>query len=232
MLKEAARLGYISENPSRGVGAVKETPKEKSFLTLDEVRKLFQEDSIKAIWEDKLDHFTINLIAASTGMRMGEIQGLQVQYVNPNHIVVTNSWGRKHGLKEPKFRSNRTIPIPTRTSEYLHIAADQSPYKEPDDLVFYGSNRKKPIDHKKIGEIFYQAINRIGINEEQRKKRNITFHSWRHFFNTHCRLNKIPDSKIQRITGHKTQEMTEHYTQFQIDDYKDVIQLQGEILGQ
>jgi integrase len=42
---------------------------------------------------------TINLLAASTGMRMGEIQALQVGNIFDNHVHVEYSWARKYGLK-------------------------------------------------------------------------------------------------------------------------------------
>jgi integrase len=59
--------------------------------------------------------------------------------------------------------------------------------------------------------------------------RNVTFHSWRHFFNSYFRT-KIPDAKLQQMTGHKTQEMTDHYTHFRIEDFNDVRLLQGEMV--
>jgi integrase len=69
-------------------------------------------------------------------------------------------------------------------------------------------------------------LREIGFSEEERKTRNITFHSWRHFFNTTLRASNVPDSKLQELTGHKTDSMTAHYTQFDIGDFKDVRRLQ------
>ncbi len=77
-----------------------------------------------------------------------------------------------------------------------------------------------------IQRTFSKALHKIGINEEERRKRNITFHSWRHFFNTLCRVNNISDSKLQRITGHKTDKMTEHYTHYSKNDFKDILAVQ------
>ena len=50
MLKEAERRGYLSINPSHLIGALRKKPKEKSILTQDEVKELFQEDRIDEIW--------------------------------------------------------------------------------------------------------------------------------------------------------------------------------------
>jgi site-specific recombinase XerD len=70
MLKEAERRGYLSTNPAHLIGALTKKTKEKSILTQDEVRVLFQEDRIDEIWAGDLRHYTVNLLAASTGMRM------------------------------------------------------------------------------------------------------------------------------------------------------------------
>ncbi|HEB09802.1 MAG TPA: site-specific integrase, partial [Spirochaetales bacterium] len=184
MLKEAERLGYIAKDPSKNTGILKEKPKEKTTLTLIEVRKLFDETSINGVWNNDFTQYVINLLGASTGMRMGEIQGLQIQHVHKDYVSVTHSWARKHGLKEPKWNSKRIVPIPNKTSKYLQRVIDQSPYKDSEDLVFYGADRKRPIDHKTILEHLYLALENIGIASEERKTRNVTFHSWRHFFNS------------------------------------------------
>ncbi len=78
---------------------------------------------------------------------------------------------------------------------------------------------------------FNKALENIGIPDTERRERNISFHSWRHFFNTLCRVGMVPDSKLQRITGHHTQKMTEHYTHYKIKDFKDVMQIQEEIFS-
>ena len=77
-------------------------------------------------------------------------------------------------------------------------------------LIFHGLALDKAIDHKVIIKRFYSALVRIGITDIQRIERNITFHSWRHFFNSYMRT-RIPDNQLRKITGHRTIAMTEHY---------------------
>lgn len=228
MLGEAARLGYLYGNPSAIIKPLAEYPKKKTILTIDEVKELFREDRIKELWEDNIKQYTLNLLAASTGMRMGEVQGLQIQHVFPNYVFVTNSWERKYGLKGTKTGLNRAIPIPEKTSKYLHVLITSSPYISPEDLVFYGKDARTPIPHKDILNKLYIAFNGIGLSPEERKKRNITFHSWRHFFNTVFR-SRISDSKLQQLTGHKSLQMTNHYTHFSIDDFRDVLLIQEDV---
>ncbi len=230
MMNEAVRREYININPCKKVEPLVESPKEKSILNMDEVRKLFKADTIDQIWYGDLYYFTVNLLAASTGMRMGECQALKIGKVYNEYVSVHYNWSQKYGLKPPKSNSYRDIPIPQKTSMYLNNLISMSPYQEMEDFVFFGEDRSTPIYHKKILNMLYIALKNIGISPEEREKRNITFHSWRHFFNTFFR-GRIPDSKLQRLTEHKTIEMTEHYTHFSIDDFKDVQEIQEEYFG-
>ena len=173
-------------------------------------------------------HYTLNLLATSTGMRMGEIQGLQTQYVKDEYVQIEHAWIRRYGLSEPKWGSKRPVPLPSKTHRYLKDFIAMSPYSDPEDLAFWGVDRRKPVDSKKISDELYAAFKNIEISDEQRRARNITFHSWRHFFNSFLKT-KVADVKLQRITGHRTQEMTEHYTTFRLEDFQDVLEIQEEI---
>ncbi len=225
MLKEAVRLEYLNKSPAVSIVQLRENPKEKDILSINEVKALFRNDNIIPVWDNNILHYTINLLAASTGMRMGEVQALQIQYVHKEYIGVFHSWSRKYGLKGAKWGSEREIPIPSKTSTYLSELITYSPFKEPDDLVFFGEDGKIPIHNKIISDRLYKAFENIGISAEERKERNVSFQSWRHFYNSLMR-GKIHDYKLRQLTGHKTLEMTEHYTHFNIDDFKDVLMIQ------
>jgi integrase len=225
MLNEAGRLKYIGNNPALKVEPLQEKPQKRDILTLEEVRALFNEDTIDRIWDNDQRHYSINLLAASTGLRMGECQALKIGKVHDEHIAVHHSWERRYGLKPPKRNSYREVPIPRKTAQHLHDLIGLSPYQEPDDIVFWGKDRSTPIRNEDVRRAFYTALTQISISEEARTQRNITFHSWRYFYNSLLR-GRIHDSKLQRLTGHRTDEMTEHYTRFNIDDFRDVKELQ------
>ena len=227
MLNEAIRQEYISTSPGMKIEPLVENPKGRNILSIDEVRKLFRDDMIDQIWYGDLFQFTVNLLAASTGMRLGECQALKVGKVHKEYVSVHYRWSQKYGLKPPKGNSCRDIPIPRKTSRYLQNLIGISPYQEPEDFIFFGKDRSIPIYHKRIRNMLYTVLENIGILPEERENRNITFHSWRHFFNTFFR-GRIHDSKLQRLTGHKTIEMTEHYTNFRIEDFRDVMKIQEE----
>ena len=225
MLGEARRLGVISSNPAREISKLAEKPKEKTILTVDEVRDLFKTTKH---WGDDLKQYTANLLAASTGMRLGEVQALQCQYVHDDYVAVMHSWGRKHGLLPPKGGMTREVPIPAKTSDYLKRIIE--PGVDDESFVFYGVDPFTPLDHKTMAEALYEALKAIEIDDAKRTARNISFHSWRHWFNTMCRA-KIPDYKLRRLTGHRTEAMTERYTHVALEDYEDVVKLQTETFG-
>jgi integrase len=225
MLKEAVRLEYLNKSPADSIIQLKDKPKEKSILTIDEVKELFQDDNINRVWDRDHQHYTINLLSASTGMRLGECQALHIQHIHDKYVSVVFRWNEKYGLGVPKKNSQREVPIPLKTSAHLYDLISISPYKDPKDFVFFGNNRKTPIRGKIVLNALYQALENIGITVEERKERNITFHSWRHFYNSLLR-GKIHDAKLRRLTGHRTLEMTEHYTHFKIEDFQDVMKIQ------
>lgn len=229
IFKEGVRKQTLSYNPAATVEPLEEERRERSFLTPAEIRKLFDEKQIGEVWGGDVRHYTLNILAASTGMRLGEIQALQRRFVFTDYIQVEHGWTR-YGLKDPKAGQKRCIPLPTRTAGWLKKVMTGSPYKEPQDLVFWGRSREKPMAQTYILDTLYSAFDVIGVAEEDRAKRNISFHSWRHFFNTSLR-GKVADAKLQKLTGHRTMEMTENYTHFSVNDFADVRLVQEDMLG-
>lgn len=222
MLNKAERLEYITHNPIKNVQPLKIKQKEKSILLITEVKKLFDAKKINTIWAKPV-YFTINLLAACTGIRLGEAQALQSKYVYNDYISIRHSWDRDYGLKYTKTREIRDRPIPSVTSSYL----SELKVKIPTGFIFSRDGGKIPIHHRSITNAFYSALDKIGIPANGRKERNLSFHSWRHFANTIFR-GRVPDSKLQALTGHKTQEMTDHYTHFKVADFQDIRTVQEE----
>jgi integrase len=61
-------------------------------------------------WGD-FRHYAVNVLAATTGMRIGEIRGLRVENVKRDHVEIRCSWGEGHGLK-----AQRQIALATSRS--------------------------------------------------------------------------------------------------------------------
>ncbi len=229
IFSESVRLGRLAVDPTRTVEPLEERPRERSFLAPGEVRKLFNLRTIKKVWDGDRRQYTINLLAASTGMRLGECQALQNRFVFNGYVQVEHGWTR-FGLKEPKRGSKRVIPLPSKTQLRLCELMQLSPYQDPEDLIFWGEARDRPLSQNYILDHLYTALEEIGVSPEERMRRNISFHGWRHFFNSFLR-GKVADVKLQKLTGHRTQEMLENYTHFSIGDYKDVLAVQEKMIG-
>ena len=92
---------------------------------------------------------------------------------------------------------------------------------QPEDIVIWGQDRKTPLSKTAILRMFKTALQRIGIPEEERRRRGIVFHSHRHGFNTLIR-GKVPDEQLRRVVGHKTVAMTDSYDKPGVEPLRDV----------
>ena len=75
-----------------------------------------------------------------------------------------------------------------------------------------------------------KALKNIGISYEEKLKRNLSFHAWRHFLNTLLLTSNVGLSKVQKVTGHKSLKMTDHYTHFDTKQFTEVVEVQNNLL--
>jgi len=205
---EAVRLGKLKDSPLRVIKKMSEKKVVRDILKPEQVKSFF------SLISDSPVHYGINMLAATTGMRLGECRGLLHENVHEGWIDVTTNWQdtETHGnqLKDPKWGSVRTVPIPKKTYEALQYLIANNPYGN--NFVFFGSKPDLPIGKKTVEEHFNKSVEAIlKIDHEERKNRKITFHGWRHFFNTMLRGN-IPDHALRELTGHRNEEMTDRYS--------------------
>ncbi len=201
----------------------------KGILTIDEVRKLFTTE-----WPD-FRSYAASLLAASTGLRLGEVLGLVISDYHPNDkfIHCRRSWDQAFRKLNQTTKTGRArnVFIPQTVINALDRLIATNPYPMTDEsFIFYADKSSTyPTEPKIITNNFYKAMASIGIAEETRKERNITFHSHRHFLNSLLINANIPLQKIQSITGHLTAEMTQHY--YHLDDMQDVQKVQEELFS-
>jgi len=91
MLREAKRRGLIDDNPASRVEQLKETPRERGILALDEARDLLNENKFNEYWTSEVA-FAANLLSATSGMRLGEVLALRVGDIQDGCVVVEHSW--------------------------------------------------------------------------------------------------------------------------------------------
>ncbi|KKL26649.1 hypothetical protein LCGC14_2393170, partial [marine sediment metagenome] len=206
MLGEAARIDIIERNPWEKVLSLVPNSKRRGLLTMAEARQLLNPATYEKVWDGHHMYYCINLVAALTAMRQGEILALRRGNVFSDHLHVKHSWATKYGQGKTKTKEIADVPIPG------FLYREMEKYLKGKGYIFSFSDGRRPATGNRVTEWLYRAMRNIGISEHERAERNLTFHSWRHFFNTYLRSRGVPDSKIKAVTRHKTQEMTEHYT--------------------
>jgi integrase len=217
-----------------------ENPKTKGVLTPEEVKQLFSfEWMTKPVSKhpSRPDYMgqVSNLLAVTTGLRLSEIQGLTLQDINleNNYITVRRSWNnRLYCLnEETKTGKERVIFFSNLIKEHIKRLIAENPHgHKPDNFLFYSEIRERAKDQRAFSVSLFNALERIGIDEDERKARNITFHSHRHFLNSLLINAKVPLQKVQNIVGHGSVEMSNHY--YRIDDMADVLMITDSLLSE
>ena len=150
--------------------------------------------------------------------------------IRNTYTDVAHAWERKFGIKGTKTDKLRFVTTFSRTEKWLKTLMNGRTGQRDDGLLFCGKDQTKPFSQKVVQTVFYEALNRIGITEEVRKERDITFHSWRHFFVTNMRM-RLSDWKLNKLTGHGSNNMADHYTTLKPEDCEDVRKIQEELFG-
>ncbi|SIP93166.1 Phage integrase family protein [Alkalispirochaeta americana] len=205
ILHRAKADGLIQKVPE--IGKAGQAHQARGTLTMREVKKLFSED-----WPDRRC-YVANLLAASTGLRRGEVLGLRRCDIRKTHLVISGSWDTQyHRRKSTKTGKTRYTPITPEILREIVAICHQSPHIGPESLVFYSERRHRPMQAKAAGEALTEALVRIAeIPEAEITRRRVTFHSWRHWFNTQAVAAGMDPETIRLILGHATTAMTANY---------------------
>jgi integrase len=225
MLDDAVDRGIITSNPAKEVKELKTEEPQRIILTLEELQKLFPKDWA-GVWDNAVI-YKAHKLAACTGMRISELRGLRGEYVFDDYIYVCGQYTRLGYKKHTKTKENRNIPITAAIRGEL----DGLIGLNGNGFVFSEDGGNAPVTMERINRGFEKALENIGISHEERLKRNLSFHAWRHFFNTVLRMNNVTDAKVQSVTGHKSKKMTDHYTHFDTRQFTEIRDVQTKLLN-
>lgn len=210
-LNEAVRTGLITVNPAAGIQKFGCDSREKGLPSEDEIRALCALSGL-----DKRIKVAIAL-GLTCGLRIGEVQALTRLCIEGNILKIARSWGKIDGIKVTKTGKVRVVPLLPNIKAMLLELSDENPHGK-DGFLIYGNMPDKPLDVRSIERGFYRALELIEIYEDERRERNLSFHSLRHFANTRLR-GAVSDNTLRKLTGHSTEAMTDHYdhtTEFDI----------------
>lgn len=217
--------GLITSNPLSSVERFKVNAKKRGILTETEMKKLME---LNWDWTDSVNKLAFK-VAALFGLRAGEISGLQVCDIDANAdlLYIRHSWNDTDKLKDTKNGDDRIIPIEHGVALELLMNARRNPDYSDTSFVFWSPKvAGQPMWPSSFEDDFYIAMQKIGISEEQRKERNIVFHSLRHYCATQI-AQRASLEIAMKILGHRTEEMTrlysEHETQMKLNNAKEVL---------
>ena len=200
-LGDAARDGLTARNAAADARPPYLPHRPITYLSTRDVRRL-----IDGTAED--EYGPIYAVAATTGLRLGELLGLAWADVTADRLTVRRSLARTHGngwdLAEPKSaRSRRTIPLPLaarqaletqRTRQRFARNAAGNAWQDAAGLVFTDAVGR-PLRPEAVSRAFGKARDRLGIPR-------VRFHDLRHSAATTLLAAGVPLAVISEWLGH------------------------------
>jgi integrase len=201
------RKGWCATNPVKRVDRPRvEQSQEIRFLDPAEVEALLRATTSPT---DR----ALFLTAAMTGLRQGELLGLQWRSVDwaAGKIRVRRSYVRGHWGTPKSRRSSRAVPMADRVAGELERHFQRSHFQADDDLVFCHPEKGTVLDHSELVRRFKKALLRG-------KVRTVRFNDLRHSFATAMAAAGVPMRTLQEWMGHRDFKTTLIYADYQPSD--------------
>ena len=204
-LRWCYKKDIIPVDPSKDLTKFKITNKGRGVLTKQEARTLLYTN--KDLWNDKRA-YVASLVASSTGARQGEILALRRSAICENTLNIDFSYTPLDGVKNgTKNGEKRNVPLlPVVKNALLDLLKD-NPHGGDDPFIFYSLYPTQPVDCKVLLLGLQETLVKIGIDY---RARNISFHSWRHFFCSNL-TQIISGEKVAKVSGHLTKAVFDEY---------------------
>lgn len=208
MLSLAAEWDIIAKVPRiRFLKIPKDTPR---FLSDEEAALLV----LKAdpLWRSMI------LVALRTGLRVGELRGLQwgdVDLTRRTLQVRRTDPGRRHvGATSPKGNRERTVPLTAEATAELASIRPEKPKADefvwPALLKRQGERRDRARSEKGCFYAVSRAAKAAGIKD-------CGWHTLRHTYASHLVMRGVPIRLIQQWLGHASIKETEKYSHLSPD---------------
>jgi len=180
-------------------------PPKTDFLTSEEAERLLAH-------AEGVAHEMI-LLALRTGMRQGEIRGLQWEAIDWENRILTvrhSLCDYPKSLTSPKSNRERHVPIADDLYDILRERRKSTGY-------VFTHQRGGPFSQFSHLRVLRSAQQRAGL-------RKIGWHTLRHTFATHL-AGKVPLRTVQELLGHSTITMTMRYSHVSAENLRSAIAL-------
>lgn len=216
VLKEAIRKKIINENPMLAL------KKPKSKQELIKVRALTiteQQRLLDVLKSEDIRYSEQMLISMFTGMRMGEVNALEVQDIDFTHKTINvcksvsrGKYGKTVVNKSTKTKAGmRVLTINDGIAQFLRDCIGD----KKEGLIFR-STTDKPVTTNQVNYQYSAALKKYNIIDTTVYGK-VDLHSLRHTYATRCIESGMPAKVLQSVLGHTDISIT-------LDTYCDVFQ--------
>jgi integrase/recombinase XerC len=199
------REGYITANPAKLVSSPKLPRQLPKFLSVDEAFDLVQMPEGRGFipFRDR----AILELAYSSGLRVSELSGLNIDDINSEEALVR---ARGKGKKE------RLVPVGTKALDALRTYLAERLLMRTESEALFLSKQGKRFGDRGIRRIVTKYSRGLAMGGK------VTPHTLRHTFATHLLLGGADLRVIQELLGHSSLSTTQKYTHLDITHLMDV----------
>lgn len=215
IMKSAKEKRLIKEVPSSDLSFRKIKKRERVLLTTEELCRIYH--SSMWTWECSKRAF---LTCALTGMRIGEVTGLQSSEVESDRLNISHTLHPKFGLGPTKTRVCRFVPIP-KSLHLKDFCGKKWAFEKPE--------KEEPCSAHYIYIKLMAICENLGIDH---KKRGITVHSLRNMFISYMRgstFGESIDTKVKAVVGHADETQTDWYTYWTPEMFPEIYEVQEKL---
>jgi integrase len=190
-----------------GVEAKKPIRYETIEAHLEKVLAVLMGEQLKTAVNDEWRSLA-HIMVSKIGIENNEMAAVSLNNLNTDQdsIHIRYSYTcRKSKVMVKNYTEEKVIPLDHRTIQRISDICG----KQPHVFIVRGTDGKVPLDFKNLdGEPAERLCRTMG--EVIRNERNLTFHGFRHFFNSTIR-GTVSDDILRLQTGHQDEKMTDLY---------------------